>query len=457
MNLISGDEWTVEDFNRAGKRIRRFKVNRSANGFGIGFVGPTENERDQPDARLYVTTIEPGSYASSFHNLKVGCRILEINEIYVGRATQAEAIGIIQDMGTEDPGAELKLATISQPERFKGFMRNLCPACFFARTDKDKFCPKCGQKLELLVADPWELKREQVAITVSLGQGNFGEVFRGEFRMQPDHPPTLVAVKTCKPTNKQANLFLAEAIKMKNWSHTNIVRLYGMCSGLDGPLWIVLELVQGGGLVEYMRSKHGKSCTPAMHCSMLRDVAEGMNFMANSNWVHLDLALRNLLIDTSAFNMGAAKFPLVKVCDFGLAMQVKDAATPAQIPRGVPLPVRWVSPEVWFTKTCSPAADIWSYGRLARSFLSLSCFCRLQPWLCAMLSSGHLRLGNRSQAMSGMMGQSVCRALSKEISRRFLSRSLSMLVELSGCSGTVFYRATDGPRLVCGVCFLSFY
>ena len=372
MNVISDAEWTTDDYKRVNKKVRRFKVERGADGFGIGFVGPTEGTDGHPDARIYITTIKEGSHASFFRNMRVGSRIIEIDGRFVGRASQAEAMAIIDGMGS---GArELLLATISQPKRYEGFMRNLCHKCFNPRTDKDKFCPKCGSKLERIAADPWELKRESVNITVTLGQGNFGEVFRGEFRMQPDHPPTLVAVKTCKPDNKQANLFLAEAIKMKNWNHVNIVRLYGMCSGTDGPLWIVLELVHGGGLAEYMRSKNGKTCTPAMHCNMLLDVAQGMAYMNGSNWVHLDLALRNLLIDTEAYNHGQARYPLVKVCDFGLAMQVKDAVTPAQIPRGVPLPVRWVSPEVWFTKMCTPAADIWSYGIVMHELLTRASF-----------------------------------------------------------------------------------
>ena len=55
--------------------------------------------------------------------------------------------------------------------RYEGFMRSMCHKCFHPRTDKDKFCPKCGQKLERIAADPWELARDSVKITVALGQG----------------------------------------------------------------------------------------------------------------------------------------------------------------------------------------------------------------------------------------------------------------------------------------------
>ena len=113
-----------------------------------------------------------------------------------------------------------------------------CPFCLLLREPQAISCRPRYHPLYHPPHHPWCRPNfacgEKTHLFLLHCVGNFGEVFRGEFRMQPDHPPTLVAVKTCLPDNKQANLFLAEAIKMKNWNHPNIVRLYGMCSGTDG-------------------------------------------------------------------------------------------------------------------------------------------------------------------------------------------------------------------------------
>ena len=76
----------------------------------------------------------------------------------------------------------------------------------------------------------------------TLPQGHFGDVFRG--KLKKDGTP--VAVKTCKETVDAATRrkFLQEANILKQYNHSNIVKLIGVCTDKH-PIYIVMELVPG--------------------------------------------------------------------------------------------------------------------------------------------------------------------------------------------------------------------
>jgi len=193
--------------------------------------------------------------------------------------------------------------------------------------------------------DKWELDRNEINMLSNLGAGNFGEVRLGKFKGTID-----VAIKTCKANKMSSMGFLAEATKMKQLRHPNLVRLYGVCS-LEDPLLIVMEYLSGGCLLDFMRTRRGKNATLNQITQMLADIANGMCFMEEAHWIHGDLAARNLLI-------GARQE--VKICDFGHAVQTDDRNTPVKVSQQ--LPVRWTAPEFYRTRKCSPESDVWSFG-----------------------------------------------------------------------------------------------
>jgi len=175
--------------------------------------------------------------------------------------------------------------------------------------------------------------------------GNFGEVKRGSFKGSID-----VAIKTAKGNKMTADSFLEEAVKMKELRHENLVRLYGVCT-MDDPIMIVIEFLSGGCLLDFMRSRRGRSASLNQLTSWMADIAAGMSFMEATHWVHGDLAARNLLV--------SAKMT-VKICDFGHAVKLDEENTPLKVTQQ--LPVRWTSPEFYNTRKCSPKSDVWSFG-----------------------------------------------------------------------------------------------
>ena len=54
-------------------------------------------------------------------------------------------------------------------------------------------------------------------------------------------------------SNTEKEEFLKEALLMANFAHTHILRLLGVCLSKD-PQFIILELMEGGDLLSYLRS-----------------------------------------------------------------------------------------------------------------------------------------------------------------------------------------------------------
>ena len=97
----------------------------------------------------------------------------------------------------------------------------------------------------------------------------------------------------------------------------------------------VCEYLQGGSLLDHLRTREGRSATLQTPVKFMRDIASGMAFMERGHWVHGDLAARNLLLGTKDLN-------LVKICDFGHAVQPNDLDELVHTDQL--LPVKWTPP-----------------------------------------------------------------------------------------------------------------
>ncbi|XP_045523257.1 proto-oncogene tyrosine-protein kinase ROS isoform X2 [Pieris brassicae] len=228
------------------------------------------------------------------------------------------------------------------------------------------YCPSDAE----LAALP-HIRREQITLTKFLGSGAFGEVFEGHARqIDSNTPNTKVAVKTLRKgaTEQEKTEFLKEAALMSNFKHEHILRLLGVCLDND-PNYIIMELMEGGDLLSYLRAKRASLGTPESLTlldllNMCVDVTKGCRYLEEMHFVHRDLACRNCLV---AVRDGRR---IVKIGDFGLARDIYKNDYYRKEGEGL-LPVRWMAVECLVDGVFSCQSDVWAWGVLCWEVLSL--------------------------------------------------------------------------------------
>ncbi|KAG8575403.1 hypothetical protein GDO81_009542 [Engystomops pustulosus] len=182
-----------------------------------------------------------------------------------------------------------------------------------------------------IVKDKWVLEHEEVILGERIGRGNFGEVFSG--RLLADNTP--VAVKTCRETLPPdlKDKFLSEARILKQYSHPNIVKLIGVCTQKH-PIYIVMELVQGGDFLTFLRNDGPRLKTKEL-IRMSENASAGMEYLESKRCIHRDLAARNCLVTEKN---------VLKISDFGMSREEADGVYSST--GGMKqIPVKWTAPE----------------------------------------------------------------------------------------------------------------
>ncbi|KAM9409786.1 ephrin type-A receptor 2a [Pholidichthys leucotaenia] len=184
-----------------------------------------------------------------------------------------------------------------------------------------------------------------------IGVGEFGEVFRGV--MKTGKGEVAVAIKTLKPgySEKQRQDFLSEASIMGQFSHPNIIHLEGVVTKFK-HIMIVTEYMENGALDTYLKDRD-REISSYQLAGMLRGIAAGMKYLADMNYVHRDVAARNVLVNSNLE---------CKVSDFGMSRILEDDAEGTYTTRGGKIPIRWTAPEAIAYRQFTSASDVWSFG-----------------------------------------------------------------------------------------------
>jgi len=273
---------------------------------------------------------------------------------------------------------------------------NGCGKQFTPKAADCKLCPKCaedqGKVFEAIVRQVLGIaceKHEKVDSAIPegfhkvkrLGAGGMGEVWL----VQEEKTGKKFALKTMLPQvaadERAKKSFLREARLGEALEHKNVIRVYK--TGCEsGMFFILMELCEGGSVDNYMERCGGRlpldvatyiilqaldGLEYAHHAEVSVECEDGIR--RATGVVHRDFKPGNI------FLMDNAKYPVVKVADFGFAKAFETAGLSRHTRTGTAAatPVFQPRQQIANYKYSKPEVDVWAaaasyYNMLTDSF-----------------------------------------------------------------------------------------
>ena len=197
--------------------------------------------------------------------------------------------------------------------------------------------------------EKWEIERSTMELLECATAGEFGETWKG--RLNSKHS---VMIKTNIATNNPQETLLTEANILKKLRHNNIISLYGVCIK-EYPFYIVTELMKNGNLKEYFNTTTGSRLTEQELMDIAGQVANGMIYLGEQDYIHCDLRAENILV---------GEYNTIKIANFHLAQHLNGNKY-WSVEEGTRFNVRYTAPEGYTSYgRLSIKSDVWSFGIL---------------------------------------------------------------------------------------------
>ncbi|XP_041666012.1 tyrosine-protein kinase JAK2a [Cheilinus undulatus] len=202
-----------------------------------------------------------------------------------------------------------------------------------------------------------KIRKEDLIINESLGQGTFTKIFCGVRKELGDygelHQIDVVIKILDKAQRNFSESFYEAASMMSQHSHKHLLLNYGVCVCGDENM-MVQEYGKFGSLDTYL--KKNKSCVNiTWKLEVAKQLAWAMHYLEDKNLIHGNVCAKNVLLIREEDRI-TGSLPFIKLSDPGISITV--------LPREVLVErIPWVPPEcIENAQNLSLATDKWGFG-----------------------------------------------------------------------------------------------
>lgn len=213
----------------------------------------------------------------------------------------------------------------------------------------------CGSRAQALELDGIpQFEQGDFVLQAHLGSGGIGKVYRAWWKSRRVHVALKMLRKAWWRQPGADDLFFREAAILFRLRHKHIVRVHGIGRTDRGGCFLVIELIDGNDLSQYVGTRMAVATT----LDWVAQAADALAYAHREGVVHRDVKPGNLLLDGSG---------RIHVADFGLALAPAARLDGAGEIAGT---VSYMAPEQLFGHDrVGPRADLFSLGAVLHALL----------------------------------------------------------------------------------------
>lgn len=196
-----------------------------------------------------------------------------------------------------------------------------------------------------------------------LGQGGMAQVYRAHDRHTGAEVAVKVMIDSSANTPSMRERFEREWRLMQAIAHPNVISLLDWPRSATGPLYYVMELLEGETLGQRLDREERLPFRDAL--PIFTQLAEGLSAVHAIGSIHRDIKPQNVFLarqkERSSSEAGTSAPILTKILDFGLARVFGSMITGTGLIVGTPA---YVSPEQVSGDRVDQRSDIYALGLL---------------------------------------------------------------------------------------------